>query len=297
MTTGTKPTVGWIGLGAMGSRMARRLLEAGYSLTVYNRETAKRQPFAQAGAKIADSPRQVAEQSQIVFSSLTNDAVVEQVYGGPDGVLAGAQPGALLVEMSTILPATVQHLAQQAQAKDVAFLDAPVSGSTPQAEAGQLVVLAGGNEHDFQRAQPLFEAIGKGSFLVGPVGQGAAMKLVVNTLLGLGLQALAEALALGERSGLTRETLLDVLSQTAHVSPGQKGKMENVRRDDYPAQFPMRLLHKDFGLALDQAEKLNVPLPMTAAAQQMFALQTARDGEADCSAIIRLMRDLSKGMT
>lgn len=295
MTTPGKPPIGWIGLGAMGSRMARRLLDAGYSLTVYNREAARIQPFVQAGAKAAQSPRQVAEQSQIILSSLTNDAAVEQVYGGQEGVLAGVQPGALLVEMSTIMPATAQHLAQQAKTKGATLMDAPVSGSTPQAEAGQLVVLAGGADEDFQRVQPLFEVIGKGAFLMGPVGQGAAMKLVVNTLLGLGLQGLAEALALGERSGLAQETLLEVLSQTAHVSPGQKAKMENVRSDQYPPQFPMRLLHKDFGLALDQASELHVPMPMTAAAQQMFAVQTAKDGNADCSAIIRLMRDLSKG--
>ena len=195
--------------------------------------------------------------------------------------------------MSTILPQTARKVAEAARGRGIAFLDAPVSGSTPQAESGQLAILVGGDGKDFERAKPLFEAIGKGAFLMGPVGAGATMKLVVNTLLGLGLQSLAEALALGEKAGLEQNLLLDVLAQMAHVSPGQKAKMENVRKGEYPPQFPVRLMHKDFGLILGQAGELNVPMPMTAAAQQMFSIQTAKDGDTDCSAVIQLTLDLA----
>ena len=288
-----KPQLGWVGLGAMGSRMAKRLLDAGYPLTVYNRESARMQAFARAGAQMAYSPRDVAARSEVVLSSLTNDAAVEQVYLGPDGVLDGAKSGMLLVEMSTITPPTARKVAQAVQEKGIAFLDAPVSGSTPQAEAGQLAVLVGGDEADFERAKPILETIGKGAFRMGPVGAGASMKLVVNTLLGLGLQSLAEALALGQKAGLEQGLLLDVLAQTAHVSPGQKAKMENVRRGEYPAQFPVRLIHKDLRLILDQAADLNVPMPMTAVAQQMFSIQAVRDGDTDCSAVIQLTLDLA----
>ena len=289
--------VGFIGLGAMGTRMAGRLLAAHHDVVVYNRTPERTRPLEQRGAKVAATPKELAAGVEIVFSSVANDAALEQVMFGPDGALAGTRAGTTVVEMSTVNPRTSRRLHEAARGKGVSVLDAPVSGSTVQAEQGQLVIFVGGEEDVYQRCQSILAVLGSKTFYLGPSGAGATMKLCVNTLLGLGVQALAEAVALGVKAGLPRERFLQVLGETAVVSPSQKAKLENVRKDEYPPAFALRLMFKDFGLIVETAMELSVPMPATAAAVQVAAAEHARQLAAhideDFSVVVRAMERLA----
>lgn len=289
--------VGFIGLGAMGSRMAGRLLAARHDMVVYNRTRERTRPLEDRGAKVAATPKELAADVDVVFSSVANDAALEQIMFAPDGALAGTRPGVVVVEMSTVNPRVSRRLHEEALGQGVAVLDAPVSGSTAQAEQGQLVIFAGGDEAVFHKWQPLLSVLGSKTFYLGPSGAGAAMKLCVNTLLGLGLQALAEAVALGVKAGLSRERFLQVLAETAAVSPSQKSKLENARKEEYPAAFALRLMLKDFGLILQSATELSVPMPATAAAMQIAISehvgQLASHSDEDFSVVVRTMERLA----
>lgn len=289
--------LGFMGLGAMGSRMARRLLEAGYELTVYNRTRERMADLERRGARPAESPQALVDRADVVLSSLTDDAAVEEAILGPHGALATARPGTVFIDMSTVLPRTSDRLHVAARARGASALDAPVSGSTPQAEQGQLVILVGGDEEVFARCEPILSVLGKETAYMGPAGSGTATKLCLNTLLGGGIQVLAEAIALGLRSGLPRERLLKVLGDSVVVSPSQKSKLENARNDEYPSTFPLRLMYKDFTLIAERAMELSVPMPATAAAAQMYAVEHARQPagqvDEDFSAVIRSMLRLA----
>ena len=289
--------VGFIGLGAMGSRMAGRLLAAHHELVVYNRTRERTRPLEQHGAKVVATPRELAAAVDIVCSSVANDVALEQVMFGPDGALAGTRAGTIVIELSTVNPRTSRRLHAAARGNGVSVLDAPVSGSTAQAEQGQLVIFVGGEEDVYEKCQPILAVLGSKTFYLGPSGAGATMKLCVNMLLGLGVQALAEAIALGVKAGLPRERFLQVLGETAVVSPSQKSKLENVRKDEYPAAFALRLMFKDFGLIVETAMELSVPMPATAAAVQVAAAEHARQLAAhtdeDFSAVVRAMERLA----
>jgi len=289
--------LGFIGMGAMGSRMAGRLLAAGYDLTVYNRERERTRMLEQRGAKVAATPRELASRADIILSSVADDAAVENVMTGSDGALAAARPGATFIEMSTISPAMSRRLYEVALGKGVSVLDSPVSGSTPQAEQGQLVIFVGGEKTVYDRCQPILGVLARESFYMGPSGSGLTMKLCVNTLLGLGMQALAEAITLGLKAGLQRERLLEVLGGTVVLSPSQKSKLENVLKGAYPPTFPLRLMFKDFGLILDTAMHLAAAMPITAAAQQVCAVEFARQSAAgrdeDFSSVVRTMEQMA----
>jgi 3-hydroxyisobutyrate dehydrogenase-like beta-hydroxyacid dehydrogenase len=273
--------------------MAGRLLSAKSDLVVYNRTRARAEPFAKRGATITDSPRELATEVDVIFSSVANDAALEAVMFGADGVLSGARSGATIVEMSTVNPETSRRLHESASSAGVSVLDAPVSGSTVQAEQGQLVIFVGGEEDAYERCRPLLAVLGAKNFYLGASGSGATMKLCVNAMLGLGVQALAESIALGLKAGLPRERFLQVLSETAVVSPSQKAKIENARKNEYPAAFALSLMFKDFGLIMDTARALSVSMPATAAAVQVAAAETARQTAAhsdeDFSVVIRTM--------
>ena len=285
--------LGFIGMGDMGSRLALRLLAAGYALTVYDRTHERTDPLATRGAAVAGSVRDLAARSAIVLTCLADDAAVEAVLLGPDGALAAARPGTGFIELSTVAPATSRRMHATARERGMALVDAAMSGSTPQVEVGTLIFFVGGEPEAYARCQPILAALGQQPFHMGPAGAGATMKLVVNALLGVGIQAVGEALALGEKAGLDREWLLDVLGQTAVVSPHQKRALENVRAGAYPVHFALRLMHKDFGLILREAAALFVPMPATAVAEQMTAAELARGIEEDVTATIQLMAELA----
>lgn len=288
-----KPRLGFIGLGHMGRHMVQRLIDAGYQMTVYDRTREIAQEVAQKGAKVVATPRELAASCDVILSSVTNDAALEVVMYGPDGVLAGTKPGNILIEMSTVSPNTSRRLFEEARNRGVSMIDASVSGSVPQVEQGSLVIFVGGEEEIYQRYKPILNVLGHEIFYIGPSGMGNTMKLVVNTLLGLGLQALAEAIALGEKAGIDRGLLLDVLGKTVVVSPSQKSKLENVRRDEYPVNFALSLMYKDLGLVLNEASELSVPMPSTAAAQQMYAAALVKEGDQDFGVVIRFMQELA----
>src|SRR5215471_4809480 len=287
----SKPSIGFIGLGHMGSHMASRLIHAGYHLTVYDRTREK--AHAIAGAAVVETPKEAAAHSDVVISIVTDDAALEDVMLGPNGALAGTHAGSVIIDMSTVSPRASRHLYQAARTQGVAMIDAAVSGSVPQVEQGSLVIFVGGEQETYQRCQPLLGILGQSSFYMGPSGMGTTMKLVVNTLLGLGMQALAEAIALGEKAGLEQDVLLDVLGQTAVLTAGQKSKLENVRREQYPTQFALSLQHKDLHLIIDEADAISVPMPATAVTLQMYTAALTKGMDEDFSIMIKFMEQLA----
>jgi 3-hydroxyisobutyrate dehydrogenase-like beta-hydroxyacid dehydrogenase len=292
-----KPRLGFLGIGAMGSRMAARLLAAGYDVTVYNRHRERTRSLEALGARVAAEPRALSAHADIVLSSLANDAAVEEVMLWPGGVLMDARPGTVFIEMSTVAPALSRRLHDLAQQGGVLLLDAPVSGTTTVAEKGELVMFVGGDKGAYERCLPVLRVLAREAHYMGPAGSGASMKLCANTLLGLGMQALAEAVALGLKAGLQRGRLLEVLAATAVISPSQKSKLENVLRGSYPAAFPLRLMSKDYRLILDTAASLRVAMPATAAAEQVSAQELVRQLaaglEEDFSSVVRAMEKMT----
>jgi 3-hydroxyisobutyrate dehydrogenase-like beta-hydroxyacid dehydrogenase len=284
--------LGWIGLGNMGSRIARRLMDAGYSLTVYNRDPSKAEELISQGAELAAYPAELADAVDVVFSCLSDADAVQSVYFGADGVLQTAKPGTHIVEMSTVAPETSLHLFRAGRELDIPVLDVAISGSTPAAESGSLTLFGGGEREAFEFITPLFKAIARQWFYMGPSGSGMAMKLVVNAILGVGMQAIAEALALGGQLGLSRDRLFDTLAKTAVVAPAYLGKLATAKRRDYTPQFPLHLMAKDFDLILSKSAELGVDMPATVAAAEPNAVETVHGGEEDFSAVIRLMEQL-----
>ena len=293
MATEQQSRIGFLGLGAMGSRMAQRVRSAGYSLVVYNRSPGPTEPFRAAGVPVARSPAEVAERSDVVLAMLFDDDAVMSVMTGPDGVLSAARPGTAVIDLSTVAPATSRSLHDAARARVVACLDAPVSGSTPQAEQGQLVVLVGGDPDTFERHKPLLLTMGKSADRFGGPGAGSTAKLAINAMLAIGVQSLAEGLALAERGGLDRKQFLDVVGQTAAVSPGQKAKFSNAENDQYPPTFALRTVAKDLGLILALAEQLKLYLPATAATRAAANRAVGEHGHEDFSVLIRTARQNS----
>ena len=224
---------GFIGLGNMGSRIARRLLDHGYQLSAYDMDPAKADALAARGGVVAKSIVELARTADVLLTCLTNDGAVRSVYTGPEGVFAGARSGTVVLEMSTISPESSREVHRLGARARIEVLDVAISGSTPAAEEGTLTLLAGGNPELFLAAEPIFQAVAKRYFLLGGPGSGTAMKLVVNTLLGVGMQAIAEAVVLGEKVGLDRERLLEVLSQTAVIAPAHVGKLARAAINDY----------------------------------------------------------------
>jgi len=246
------------------------------------------------GAVPASHIVELARSADVILSCLTNDEAVQNVYASPEGVFAAARPGTVVLEMSTISAESSRELHNQAAKLGIDVMDVAISGSTPAAEQGTLTLLAGGNAKLFQAAQPIFEAIAGQYFHLGPSGAGTTMKLVVNTLLGVGMQAIAEAVVLGESAGLNRKLLLEVLSHTAVVAPAHIGKLARIERNDYSPQFPLRLMNKDFQLILKTAARENVPMPATEAAFRVNADQLVPAEEQDFSAVLHRLEEVRR---
>jgi 3-hydroxyisobutyrate dehydrogenase-like beta-hydroxyacid dehydrogenase len=277
----------------MGSRIAQRLLDNGYQLSVYDRDPGKAEAIAAQRAVVPKNLLDLARTSDVLLSCLTNDEAVRSVYAGPDGLLAGARSGSVVLEMSTISPESSRELHRLGAEDGVEVLDVAISGSTPAAEEGMLTLLVGGNQELFHAAEPIFQAVAKRYFLLGGSGSGTAMKLVVNTLLGVGMQAIAEAVVLGEKAGLDRERLLEVLSQTAVVAPAHVGKLKRVATNEYSPQFPLRLMNKDFQLILEAAAQEQISMPATEAAFYVNSDELSRSDEEDFSAVLRRMEEIA----
>jgi 3-hydroxyisobutyrate dehydrogenase-like beta-hydroxyacid dehydrogenase len=296
-------TLGFIGLGYMGSRIVKRLSAPGFGQPAFNvvafdRNRHKVEQIASSGVPTggtsqAHATYTLARNADVILSCLSDDDAVRAVYGGPDGVIANAEPDTLIVEMSTVRPETSRWLYRAGKKRGIDVLDVAISGSTPAAEQGALTLLAGGDRDVFEAAEPIFRAIAAQWFYMGPSGSGTTMKLVVNALLGVGMQAIAEAAAFGEKAGLERGRMLEVLAQTKVVAPAHVGKIAQARARDYAPQFPLRHMNKDFKLILEEAASVEAPMPATAAAQQVNIMEAAKGAEEDFSAVVRTMELLA----
>jgi 3-hydroxyisobutyrate dehydrogenase-like beta-hydroxyacid dehydrogenase len=281
-------TIALLGIGRMGSAMARTLSRAGFSLVLYNRTAERAQTLAaELGADVATTPAEAAAGAEVSLTMLADAAAVEAVYGGPDGVLRGARPGTVLADMSTVLPATVRSLGAAARAVGARLIDAPVSGSVTTAAAGELTVMVGGRAEDLDRARPALEPLAKAIFHMGPLGAGAAMKLAVNTVI-FGLNgALAEGLALAERAGIDSALAYDVLASSAAGAPFVVYKRSAfLDPEGTAAAFALELAAKDLRLIEELAAELGVPVPQAAQNLAVIRAATARLGpDRDFSAI------------
>ena len=278
--------IAFIGLGIMGSRMAANLIKAGHELSVWNRSSEKAKGLARLGARLAATPAEAARQSEVTFTMLTNPEAVAAVALGRDGFLEAMARGALWTDCSTVTPSSSRRMAGEATSRGIRSLDAPVVGSLPAAEKGELTFLVGGDEKDLERCRPLLLAMGKTIRHLGAAGTGCSLKLLNNMLLGNAMAAFSEALALGEAMGFERRMLLDSLVGSGVAAPFLAAKKEKLATGVYDAEFPLRLMHKDLQLVSAAAYELGVPLPATHATKEIFGHAAANGrAEMDFSAV------------
>jgi 3-hydroxyisobutyrate dehydrogenase-like beta-hydroxyacid dehydrogenase len=263
-------TIGFVGLGAMGSRIARRLLDAGNELYGTNRTKSRAQPLIERGLQWRDTPRQVAAAAEVIFSMVTDDAALHAVTSGPDGILAGLQPGKVYVDMSTVSPRASRTVAEQVKSLGAEMLDAPVSGSTPQAESGTLAIMVGGDEQAFAKVEPLLRELAQTVTHIGENGHGLVLKLAINISLAVQTLAFSEGLLLAERDGVDSRLAAEVMSATPIGSPMLKARIPLLLDLPEQAWFDVAMMQKDIRLALQAAQTVDVPLPSATAADQML---------------------------
>jgi 3-hydroxyisobutyrate dehydrogenase-like beta-hydroxyacid dehydrogenase len=281
--------IGFVGLGHMGGNMAARFLAAGYPVLGEDRSRDQAAQLIDDGLQWCDTPRQLAEAAEIVFTSLPNDRVVEDAASGDDGILAGLAPGKVWVDVSTVSPRVSRELADRARARGAAMLDAPVSGSVPQVQSGTLTIMVGGDEDAYERVEPVLRELGTPT-RIGENGQGLALKLAINISLAVQMLALAEGLLLAERDGVDRKVALDVMTQSPIGSPMLKARAPLVLDLPDDAWFGIELMHKDIRLALSMADDLDISLASAQAADQ--ALVRAEElgyGERDLAALVPVL--------
>ena len=262
--------LGYVGLGVMGGGVAKRLLDAGHTVTGWNRTRDKAQWLIDAGMQWADTPRDVAQASDIVFTMVTNTAAVQAVTEGPDGILAGLTPGKVYVDMSTASPENSRALAERVHALGAHMLDAPVSGSVITLEQGKLTVMVGGDIAVFERALPVLEAIGPKVFHLGPNGAAVTMKIAMNLNLAVQMLAFSEGVLLAEKSGIPRERAVEVMLASVIASPMVAYRGPFVLEQPEEAWFDVNMMQKDMNLALELGRQLDVPLPTTAITNEML---------------------------
>jgi 3-hydroxyisobutyrate dehydrogenase len=279
--------IGWAGLGNMGTPMALNILKAGYELTVYNRNKNKEQELTTAGATSANSLKELASHCDVVFTMLSDDGAVKSVYDEKEGLLSGAKPGMLLIDMSTVAPETSRFLAAKCQTKQVAFMDAPVSGSVQPAKDGKLIILTGAEIADFEKAKPILDVLGKLALHLGPVGAGSSAKVAINYLLGVNIQALAETVLFAEQNGISKEDMLTIINEGACGNGIIKLKTPAILADNYPPAFALKYIVKDLKLAKGAGLKspLSEPLLNTFEAAAADGL-----GEEDLMAVIKYLK-------
>jgi 3-hydroxyisobutyrate dehydrogenase-like beta-hydroxyacid dehydrogenase len=264
-------TIGFIGLGAMGSRIAGRLLDSGHRVYGTNRTRSKAQPLIERGLQWRTTPREVADASDVIFSMVTDDAALDEITSGPDGILAGLQDGKVYIDMSTVSPRVSRQVAERVNARGVQMLDAPVSGSIPQAESGTLAIFVGGNEDAFATVEPLLRELGQAVTRVGTNGQGLLLKLAVNISLAVQTLAFSEGLLLAERGGIDSRVAADAMSTSSIASPMLKARVPLLLDLPKQAWFDVALMEKDIHLARDAADELSIRLPSAAVADKMLA--------------------------
>jgi len=280
---------GFIGLGLMGSRLTRRLHSSGWNVQAWNRSLDPAKSLACDGIAISSSVAKLVADSEVILSSLADDVAVHSVYFDNGGVFSSAKPGTIILEMSTISPELSRLLHQEASVRGIDLLDVAISGSTPAVETGTITLLAGGDQNTFQKCTSIYESIAKQWFLIGPGSSGVLMKLVVNLLLGVDMQAIAEAVSLGEHLRIDRNVLLDVLSKTTVIPPAFVGKIQKIKGNDYSPEFPLRLMSKDMDLVIEAAKTSGADLPAARVARAVLASNLSSSGDEDLSAITPFM--------
>jgi 3-hydroxyisobutyrate dehydrogenase-like beta-hydroxyacid dehydrogenase len=286
--------VGFIGIGLMGSQMSRKILEAGYPLTVWNRKKEKAGPLLSAGAKWADSPKAVAQASDVVITMVTDSAASEEVICGKNGVLEGAHPGMVLIDMGSIAPEMSRSIAERARAKGIPMLDAPVTGNPKVASEGKLGIMVGGPKETFDACLPIFEKMGIKIIHVGENGKGTTLKLINNLIMGVAIEAVAEALVLAAKAGVDPQKVMEITS----VGGARTGAMETrggrMIKHDFSPHFSVNNLHKDLSSALKLGEEVGVSLPAASISREMLrAAKSQGKGDMDSCVVVTVIEALA----
>jgi len=283
--------IGLIGLGLMGRPMGLNLIRAGYSLTVWNRTASRADELVAAGAKLAKSPREVAAACDFLLTMVSDPPALEEVLWSHEGAMQSLKRGSIYVDSSTVSPALARKVAAACAERGARYLDAPVTGGDWGAKKGELVFMIGGDAETLKEAEPILSIMGKKLFHLGPNGAGQTIKLAMNAILALQVDALAEALALTTRAGIPGEKLVEVLQSSMARSGVLDVKAPNLLKGEYVPSFPLRLMHKDLGLALDLANQLGVALPATAAAREIYSsVKGAAKEDLDYSAVMKFWK-------
>lgn len=283
--------IGFIGLGIMGTAMARNLVRAGFDVTVTNRSPERAQPLVELGAKAAPSPRVLASASDIIVCMVTGAEAILNILHGPEGALQALDGSKVFVNMSTVSPQFARELGATLAPTSVRYVDAPVSGSKKPAEEATLIILAGGVESDVQRVAPVFSAMGRKTVYCGPAGQGSMMKMAINLLLGIMMEGISESMRLGVAGGLSAETILDVVLSGPLQCPFFQMKAELLRSEVFPAQFPLKHMTKDLKAIVDTAHEVGVPAPVAHTLLPLYRSAALKGlGEADVAAILDLLK-------
>lgn len=279
-------------MGKMGSRLSRNLIEMGYSLVVWDRKDEKMRVLENDGAKTAKSPKDVARQCDVIFTSVTDNNAVKDVALGENGIIRGISAGKLYIDLSTVTPDTSEMLAREFNRKGADFMDVKLSGSTPQVENRSLLILASGNKAQFRANEGLLKALGGRKVeYCGRIGMASHMKLAINTVLGAEIGALAEAIGLAESAGMPRDRVLDILSEGEVASPTIKAKIKEARNNDYKPRFSLGHMVKDLKYAVRDARGLNMDLPQAESDYEMYKRESDRVGDVDFSEIIRAFEE------
>jgi 2-hydroxy-3-oxopropionate reductase len=288
---GPQTKVGLIGLGLMGKPIGMNLLKAGFPLTVWNRTRSRADELVAAGAKFAQSPRELAADSELMLSIVSDPSALEEILWGQNGAMQGLQRDSIYIDSSTVSPTLARKVATACQERGVRFLDAPVTGGDWGAKKGELVFMVGGDAATLTEVEPVLRVLGKKWFHLGPNGAGQTIKLAMNLILALQVDALAEALALVTAAGLQGDKLVEVMQSSMARSGVLDIKSQNLLKGDYTPSFPLRLMHKDMRLALELAQQTHVELPATEAAFKTYsAVKEAAKEDLDYSAVMKFWK-------
>jgi 3-hydroxyisobutyrate dehydrogenase-like beta-hydroxyacid dehydrogenase len=290
-----RTSIGFVGLGNMGGNMAARLLAAGYPVSGWQRSREHARHLIEQGLQWRETPCAVAEEAEVVVTSLPDDAVLDQVATGADGIMAGLGEDRIWIDMSTVSPQKSRELATRVRAQGAWMLDAPVSGSVPQVQAGTLTIMVGGDDGAYRRVEPLLRELGTPNY-IGASGQGLVLKLAINISLAVQMLAFAEGLLLAERSGIDRQRALDVMEESPIGSPMLRARASIILDPPEEAWFDLRFMHKDIELALDAARSLEIPLPTAARADEVLEQAVALGYERrDLAALFQALEEIATG--
>jgi 3-hydroxyisobutyrate dehydrogenase-like beta-hydroxyacid dehydrogenase len=289
-----KQRIGWIGLGKMGIPMSKNLVKKGYSVTVYNRTKEKTKELAAEGAKVADSPKALAGDSDVIISMISDDPVLEEVSIGKNGAFEGAKSGAIYIDMSTVSPVSSAKVAEVAAKKGIKYLRAPVSGSTVLATSGTLTIFASGPKDAYDQCTEIFGSMGQKVFHVGNGDEARYLKLLLNMMVGITSAMAGEALIFGEKGGMDWNQMIDIIGASVVASPLIGYKSQMLKSRNFAPAFTIDQIAKDFDIALDTGKAANVPMPITALARQFFGAMKAKGkGNLDFFGLVTLLEELA----